>query len=214
VTGADLSRSSRRFVAIAVLCLVASACSGGSKHGGAKTTTANGVSSKQSALKIGTVDVESAGPAVSVDKGTQKSVLQAAQQYVDNAMIAPLSTGKLGSGYDALFDQGVRLGATTTDANTLTDTGVGQATSFTEKPTSVTLSALADTSGAFLYLATNFTVNVDATLPSGPATIARTVELTFAQSGKSWSVTAYRVRTLRKLPTGTTTTAANAGGAK
>jgi hypothetical protein len=213
VTGADLSRSSRRFVAVAVLCLVAAACSSGNKHSGANTTT-NGVSSKQSALKIGTVDVESAGPAVSVDKGTQKVVLQAAQQYVDTAMIAPLSTGKLGAGYNALFDQGVRLSAATTDAKTLTDTAVGQATSFTEKPTPVTLSALADTSGAFLYLATNFTVNVNATLPSGPATIARTVELTFAQSGKNWSVTAYRVRALRKLPTGTTTTAANAGGAK
>lgn len=214
MTGAHLPRKSRCFVAIAAFCTVAAACSSGGSHNAAKASTAAGVSSKQSPLKVGSVDVESAGPSVSVDKSTQKAVLLASQQYVDAAIVAPLATGKLGSGYDALFDDGVRLGATTTDANTLTDAGVGQATSFTETPTPVAVSALADQSGALLYLATKFTVNVDATIASGPATIARTVELTFAPSGKNWTVTAYRVRTLRKLPTGTTTTNANAGGGK
>ncbi len=164
------------------------------------------------ALKIGKVDVESAGPNVSIDKSTQNAVLALAQQYVATAMIAPLSTNALGSGYPALFDDGVRQSATTTDAAALTDAGIGKTTSFDEKTTPVTISALADQLGGIDYLATNFNVNISAKTADGPATITRTVELTFAPSGRSWLVTAYRVHAIRKLPTGTTSTTANAGG--
>jgi hypothetical protein len=210
VTGARPSGSVRVFVAAALVCFGAAACSS-SKHASAKPAQAEVVST-QAALKIGSVSVESAGPNVNVDKNTQKAVLARAQQYVDTAMIAPLSSGTVGSGYGPLFDDGVRLAATTTDANTLTDSGIGKTTGFDEKTTPVTISALADQLGGIDYLATNFTVNISAKTSDGPATIARTVELTFAPSGKSWLVTAYRVHAVRKLPSGTTSTTANAGG--
>jgi hypothetical protein len=211
VTGAHLPRSFRAFVAGALVCAVASACSGSSKHSAPNSTPAV-VTSSQAALKIGNVDVESAGPNTSVDKNTQKAVLALAQQYVDSAMISPLSTGALGSGYANLFDDSVRLPATTADANTLTDAGIGKTKGFDEKTTPVALSALADQLGSLLYLATNFNVNINATTPDGPATIARTVELTFAPSGNGWKVTGYRVHAVRKLPSGTTSTTVNAGG--
>jgi hypothetical protein len=200
----------RAFGAAALVCFVAAACSS-SKHTATNSTAAQ-IASTQAALKIGTVNVESAGPNVTVDKSTQKAVLALAQQYVDSAMIAPLSSGTLGSGYANLFDDGVRLGATTTDANTLTDAGIGKTKGFGEKTTPVTLSALADQLGGLLYLATNFNVNINATTTDGPATIARTVELTFAPSGSSWLVTGYRVHAVRKLPSGTTATTASGGG--
>ncbi len=211
MTGARPSRTLRAFVAAALVCVVAAACSS-SKHSATKPSTPAEVASTQVALKIGKVDVESAGPSVNVDKSTQNAVVARSQQYVATAMIAPLSTGSLGSGYASLFDDGVRLGATTTDANTLTDAGIGKTTGFDEKTTPVTISALVDQLGGIDYLATNFTVNINATTADGPATIARTVELTFAPSGKNWLVTAYRVHAVRKLPSGTTSTTANAGG--
>ena len=210
MTGARPFRSFRVFVAAALVCFGAAACSS-SKHSATKPTPTQ-VASTLAALKIGSVNVESAGPNVNVDKNTQKAVLALAQQYVDTAMVAPLSNGALGAGYGPLFDNGVRLAATTTDADTLTDSGIGKTTSFDEKASPVTISALADQLGGIDYLATNFTVNINAKTSDGPATIARTVELTFAPSGKSWLVTAYRVHAVRKLPTGTTSTTANGGG--
>ncbi len=212
MTGARPSRSLRAFVAAAFVCLVAAACSSSNKHASANATP-QAVASTTAALKIGSVDVQSAGPNVNLDKNTQKAVLAQAQRYVDTAMIAPLSTGALGAGYGPLFDDGVRLGATTTDVNTLTDTGIGKTNGFDEKTTPVTISALADQLGGIDYLAANFTVNINAKTSDGPATIARTVELTFAPSGKNWLVTAYRVHAVRKLPSGTSSTTVAGGGA-
>jgi hypothetical protein len=198
------------------LALVLTACSsGGSKTEATPTTTRPKVLAvKTSVLKIGSVDVESAGPPnVQIDTATGKAVLGAAQAYIDNALFSPLKTGKLGARYGALFDAGVRPGATGADAATLTDLGAGTATSLSTKATPVRLSALAGTLGELTYVATDFQLTLKAIEAAGPLTITHIVELTFAQppAAKTWLVTAYRVTTVRKSTTATTTTTATGG---
>jgi hypothetical protein len=62
-----------------------------------------------------------------------------------------------------------------------------------------------------MYVATNFDVTETGKTDAGRVTIKQHVELTFAPVGTKWLVTAYRVQTSRKLPTGTTTTTAKSG---
>jgi len=93
-----------------------------------------------------------------------------------------------------------------------TDRSVGKATGLTTKATPVQLSALEGTLGELMYVATNFDLVVKATGDAGPLTITRHVEMTFAPTGKTWLVTAYRIQAVRKAPTAKpTTTTATAG---
>ncbi len=107
--------------------------------------------------------------------------------------------------------------ATGGDESALTDVGVGKVTKLSTTATPVHLSALEGTLGELMYLATDFDLDVKATGDSGPLTIHRHIELTFAQTGKTWLVTAYRVQAVRKTASGTTTTTATTtatGGTK
>ena len=128
-------------------------------------------------------------------------MLATAQRYVDSAILAPLETGKLGSGYAALFEPGIRPAAIGPDQSTLTDIVAGKATTMTETSTPVALSALADTSGTLVYAATTFKVTVHATTANGAITINRTVELTLQPDHASWLVVAYRTTVTRTAPT-------------
>ncbi len=102
---------------VLALSLALAACGGGSKHNSKSgVTTPKVLAVKTSVLKVGSVDVESAGPANPIDPATGKAVLGVAQSYIDNAVFAPLKTGKVGTGYGALFDAGVKPGATGPDA--------------------------------------------------------------------------------------------------
>jgi hypothetical protein len=156
--------------------------------------------------------VQSWGPTTQVPKAAQQALLASANNYVNAAVLTPLDTGKVGGGYANLFDAAVRGNATTSDQDVLTELPVGKVGKYSEKTTPVAINGLADGSGAIVYLATNFAVTTNATTTDGKATLSRDVELTFSPQGKKWVVTAYRVKALRKLPTGTTTTVANAGG--
>jgi hypothetical protein len=199
---------------VVVLSLALGACSGGGKKhdtttSGPKSTVPKVLAVKTSLLKVGKVDVESAGPAnVQIDAPTGKAVLAGAQKYIDDAVFAPLKGGRLGGGYDSLFDPGVKSVAIGADKRVLTDLDVGKVTRLSTKATPVGLSALAGTLGELLYVATNFDLTVTGVGPTGPLTIKRAIELTFARTAKSWLVTAYRVKTVRHLTTGTTTTTA------
>jgi len=198
-----------------VLSLVLAACSGGSKPSTTtrtKTTMPKVLAVKTSLLKVGKVVVESAGPPnVQIDTTTGKAVLGGAQKYIDDAVFAPLKGGRLGGGYGTLFDSGVKSAAVGADARVLTDLDVGKVARLSTKATPVELSALAGTLGELLYVATNFNVTLTGLGPTGPLTISHRIELTFARSAKTWLVTAYRVRTVRHLPSGTTTTTAKGG---
>jgi hypothetical protein len=197
------------------LSLVLAACSGGSKPSTTtrtKTTVPKVLAVKTSLLKVGKVVVESAGPPnVQIDTTTGKAVLGGAQKYIDDAVFAPLKGGRLGGGYGSLFDSGVKSAAVGADARVLTDLDVGKVARLSTKATPVELSALAGTLGELLYVATNFNVTLTGLGPTGPLTISHRIELTFARSAKTWLVTAYRVRTVRHLPSGTTTTTAKGG---
>jgi hypothetical protein len=199
---------------VVVLSLVLAACSG-SKHNTTTTqpkTTVPVLAVKTSLLKVGKVDVESAGPPnVQIDAPTGKAVLAGAQKYIDDAVFAPLKGGRVGGGYGSLFDSGVKSAAAGTDSRVLTDLDVGKVTRLSTKATPVELSALAGTLGELVYVATNFDLTVTGMRPTGPLTIKRRIELTFARTAKSWLVTAYRVQTVRRLTTGTTTTTVTGG---
>lgn len=203
-------------LAVALAMSVAACSGGGKKKGGADTSTTKpspALAVSTAVLKVGKVDVESAGPQdAQVDKDTAKAVLTAAQAYIDDAIFAPLKTFKLGAGYGALFDKGVRNDATGPDRAALTELAVGKVPSFTTKATPVELSALFGTLGELQYVATNFKLTLQTRGGQGRLVITHEIELTFAKTGKTWLVTAYRVQTVRKTPKGaTTTTTAKAG---
>jgi len=202
------------------LALVLSSCGGGGKHPTTQSNVAppKVLSVKTSVLKVGSVDVESAGPAnVDIDTATGRAVLGAAQGYIDNALFAPLKSGRLGGAYGALFDPRVKAAATGSDGRALTDLDVGPATSLTTKATPVELSALVGNLGELLYVATNFDLVIHATTGNGPLVITHHIELTFAKSAKAWLISAYRVQSVRKAVARTTTTTATSaptGGTK
>lgn len=200
-----------------VLSLLLVACSsGGSKDTATnprpKTTVPKVLAVRTSLLKVGRVDVESAGPPnVQIDTPTGKAVLAGAQKYIDDAVFAPLKEGRVGAGYGAVFDSGVKSDAAGADARVLTDLDVGKVTRLSTTATPVELSALVGTLGELLYVATNFNLAVTGLGPTGPLKISRRIELTFARTAKTWLVTAYRVQTVRHLPSGTTATTAKGG---
>lgn len=200
-------------VVVAVLAIALAACGGGSKHNNTQptVTTPKVLAVKTSVLHVGTVDVESAGPSNPIDPATGKAVLGAAQSYIDNAIFAPLQTGKLGSGYAALFDTGLRPTATGADANALTEAQVGRLTKLSTTATPVLLSTLEGKLGEVMYFGTDFDLNIKGNADAGPVKIHRHIELTFARTGKAWLITAYRVNAQRNSTSGTTTTTATGG---
>jgi hypothetical protein len=201
-------------IALVLVCTLATAC-GGSKKDASPAGTPVNAKSTLARLAIGPVSVESIGPDVKIPKSTQKKILEAAQKYVNTAVVAPLDTGKADPAFGSLFDTGIRGHATSVDSGVLTDNGIGKASSYDQAASPLRLMGLADGSGRFLYLAVSFFESVNAKTDAGAVTSGRDVELTYAPSGKDWLVTAYRVKTMRKLPSGaTTTTTADAGGTK
>jgi hypothetical protein len=197
---------------VLVLSLALAACGGGGKKNtGTKATTPEVLAVKTSVLKVGSVDVQSAGPANPIAAATGKAVLGIAQSYIDTAVFAPLKTGKLGAGYAALFDTGVKAAATGSDAAALTDLNVGKVENLKTTATPVHMSTLEGKFGEVMYLATDFDLDMKAKGDTGPLRIHRHIELTFAPNAKTWHVTAYRVQAVRKSTAGTTTTTATGG---
>src|SRR5438477_10323592 len=140
------ARASTSATATSVACMVAlafvlGACSGGKKHTTTttqETTAPKVLAIKTSLLKVGKVDVESAGPPnVRIDEPTGKAVLAAAQKYIDDGVFAPLKEGRLGDGYGTLFDQAVKSAAIGADKAVLTDLDVGKVTRLSTKATPV-----------------------------------------------------------------------------
>ena len=121
---------------------------------------------KTSVLKVGTVDVESAGPTNQIDTATGKAVLAAAQAYIDNAVFAPLKTGTLGAGYARAVRRG-REGRRATGADeprSPTSTS-GRSRASPRRPRRCELSALDGTLGELMYVATDFDLTVKAHRP-------------------------------------------------
>jgi hypothetical protein len=200
-----------------VLVLVLAACSGGKKHSATTTTKPKAkaprvLAIKTSVLTVGKVVVESAGaPNLHMDVPTGKAVLAVAQKYIDNAIFEPLKAGRVGGDYASLFDQGVRSAALGADRRALTDLEAGKVARLTSTASPVELSALVGTLGEYIYVATDFDLTVKGIASTGPLTISHKIELTFAQTGKTWLVTAYRVQSVRHSSAGKTTTTTKGG---
>ena len=209
-----------RFVAAALACglavTLATGCSSDHKKvappPGAPQQAQGGVDTRKP-LVVGKIDIESAGPEFKLSKGMRSKLLHIAQTYVDTAVQDPLTTGKIGDKYRGLFAKAIRESATGQDKKALTDEALGKASKYIERAKPVKISALVDGSGALVLLATNVSLKVKATLASGLVTVSHDTEFTYAKSGDDWIVTAYRAKTVRKLPKKrtTTTTAANGG---
>jgi hypothetical protein len=198
-----LARPSRLIVSLCLCAVLLAACGGGGGKKGKGTTPprVQQLVVKTANLKAGSTDIETAGPLVGIANPTGALVLRNAQKYLDSAIFAPLASGKIGTGYAALFDPSVRGAAAGSDARALTDVGVAKVTAYTETATPVAFTGLVDVNGSLLYVATNFNVKVKATTASGPVTILHNIELTFAPGpNKSWLISAYRVHTTRTVP--------------
>jgi hypothetical protein len=191
------------------------ACSGGGDddteaEAPAATTTTTEVDAEV-ALTAGGVNVFSAGPEVALDDATQRAILALSQEYVDTAILAPLVTGEVGSGYDALFDAAVQPNAVGPDRASLTEEGSALLTeSPTVNATPLTIAVLADQNGGMKLIGATFDVDVLGALEDGPLRIHRSTELTFAPSGPNgaWVITAYRANVQRDEPAPPPTTGA------
>lgn len=204
---------------LAVAGLGLSACSGDDDNaepaGERQTTTTTAPDpAAEVALTRGETIVASAGGDVALDEATQQAVIGAAQAYVDAAVVAPLNDGAVADGYDALFDSFVQASAIEADRAVLTDEGIPAPTaSPAVTATPVRIDALAAPDGSVTLLATSFNIEITAETASGPISVRRATELTFAAGPDGgWLVTAYRVNVERDLPeTGASTTTAAAG---
>lgn len=204
------SRSARSLVVACLLVAVAVACSSNSSSPTHPPSSPSTLSLSASAsrgtrvLVIGSVEVERAAGGGVVTTAIRHALLSAAQAYVNDAVLSPLETGKLGRSYAAIFDPGIGPAATGPDRATLTDLAVGRTTALNEQATAVAVNAVADQSGALVYASTSFKLKVQATTPKGVITIARTVELTLQPVGRVWLIVAYRISVTRTEPKPTT----------
>jgi hypothetical protein len=199
-------RGWRSFVVTCAFVAVGGACSSSSssppRAQSSPSTSLRSASVTRGTLRLvlGTVDIQRAGAGGNVTIAVRRAVLATAQAYVNNAVLAPLETGRLGASYAAIFDAGIRPAATGPDRATLTDLAVGRTTTMIEQASPVAVGALADQTGALVYASTSFKVTVQATTPKGAFTIARTVELTLQPVGTAWLIVAYRVSVTRTAP--------------
>ncbi len=200
------SRPAVRAVAAVTCALLfaagAAACAGGDDDDAAtattddtepeSTTTTTEVTAGV-ALALGDVAVASAGPETALDDATKQAILAATQKYVDAAVIAPLLTGAVGEGYDALFDATVAATATGADRAALTDEGITPVNATpTVTATPVRFDGLADGDGALVSRRDDVQRRCPGVTDAGPLTINRTNELTFAP-GPNGSLADHRV---------------------
>jgi hypothetical protein len=194
---------------VAVLAIiVAIVASGGSKQVKPKHVD----NSVGLVLKIGSVDVQTAGPPAHINSSARQAVLDASQSYVDDAILAPLSKGHLDEAYTRIFDRGVRRSASGPDRPALTEVRTGSLKApLKATATPVHLDGMGDQTGKLVLVAATFLVDVSAKGSGGPVKIQRLSELTFAPEGGRWLVTAYRVGVTRTTAAQTTAAVARAG---
>jgi hypothetical protein len=194
--------------AVVSICVVAlAACGGGDDDTSTKANNDKASSQEVTVpgakvkLNLASVDIQSAGPTATLDDKTKVAVMKQTRQYVEEAVVRPLLTGKKVKGaYKKLFGLAVIKPATSgPDRAALTDEGVGKVSGDVRAPaTKVAMHALIGPDGVVQFIATRFEMRLKSRLDKAPLTINRNTELTFepAQNGK-WVVSAYRVITTR-----------------
>jgi hypothetical protein len=204
-------------VVVAVVAIVlANTADSGSKKTGRKPGTSSGATPLAGLkLQLGTIHVQSAGPKAPLPSQLRRLVVASAQHYIDSAILAPLEGGKLGFDYAKDFDGLVKPAATSEDRLALTEAGTGLVSGPLRATAShVRLDGLGDPTGKMVLVAASFSMKIEGSTPTGPLTIARATELTFANEFGKWVVTAYNVGVTRTINHSTTVTTARAGEPK
>jgi hypothetical protein len=194
-----------------VAVLLANTADSGKKQQTATSNSAAGHPDNQVGLTlvIGPVFVQSAGPPAKLKPPVRRALVDAAQTYVDNAILAPLEHGKVNNAYEKVFDPGVKGAASSHDRAVLTEAATGAAKGPVHATsTRVRVDGIGDQNGKILLAAATFTMNVKTKTAAGPIVIKRHTELTFANEFGRWVVTAYRVTVRRSH--GAKTTSASA----
>ena len=195
-----------------VATLLANTADSGKKRSGGTTKPETPTTTSALKLAVGTVNVQNTGTPTKLPSSLRRALLGAAQSYVDDAILAPLTNGKVNDGYAKVFGLSLRPAASGPDRAVLTEANTGVARGAVHTTASrVRIDGLGDTSGKIALVATTFTLTVKATTPAGAVTIHRNTALTFENQFGSWVVTAYDVGVLRSV--GATTAAAHASTA-
>jgi hypothetical protein len=199
------------FVAALAAVLVSIADSGSKK----KLTVAQPKArptTKSLTLVVGAVDVQSAGPPATVSPGVRRALMRATQQYFDDAIQGPLRHKAVNVAYTQVFDPGVKGDAAGRDRAALTESATGVIRGAAHLlATPVRIDGLGDPTGKLVLAATTFALQAKANTPTGPLTIRRHTELTFANEFGKWVVTAYRVTVRRSIGPSATASTVHSG---
>jgi hypothetical protein len=195
-------------VVLVVLALGLSACSGGDDEEERATPTTGEQSPPSSApeqqrpakgldLELGNVLVESVGPPAPVPRAVTRDVVARAEQYVREATLRPLRTGRRADGLARLFTSEVSRDVARggRDRSSLTDEAlpraVGDVTT-TAEPVAVTV--LEDGEGQVIQVAATLDYTTTAELRRGPVTIHRVGDLYFERGPDGgWRIASYDV---------------------
>ena len=180
---------------VLVSIVVLASCSSGSSAAKGSSTTRAPRSATVTAT-AGLVGVVSAGKPVELSPADRTAVLRAVDTYVRAATIEPLAgrPAKL----DALFakDAAPAVGAPERDA--LSDDGLPKVTGDAKATlVPVSMSGLADQSGAVDLVGTTLDLTVTATAARGAITIHRSGELMFVRDGGSWKILSFKLAVTR-----------------
>jgi hypothetical protein len=183
-----------RGLAVATLGMLA-ACSSGSKATTGSSTTQPPKSATVTAT-AGLVGVVSAGQPAELSAADQTAVLHAVDAYVRAATLDPLK-GKP-SNLDSLFATGAAPAATAPDRDALSDGGLPAVTGGAKATlVPVSMSGLADASGAIDLVGTTIDLTVTGTAPKGAITIHRSGELMFERDGSNWKILSFKLAVTR-----------------
>lgn len=158
-------------------------------------------------------------PAV-LDDATRDKVLAAVDGYVQRGIVKPLTDGAKVGDVAPVFAANTLAQATGADAPTLFDAGFPKVANLTAKTAAVTLTDLADESGAPVMIGAALVLDLAGTANSKPVRIHRLADLALAPDNGTWKITGYDVAVQRDgagVPVASSTSAATsstAGGVK
>ncbi len=171
------------------------ACSSGSKATSGSSTTQPRKSAAVNAT-AGLVGVVSAGQPAQLSDADKTAVLHAVDGYVRAATLEPLK-GKA-SNLDSLFATGAAPSATAPERDALSDDGLPPMTGGAKATlVPVSMSGLADVSGAIDLVGTTIDLTVTGTAGKGAITIHRSGELMFERDGSNWKILSFKLAVTR-----------------
>jgi hypothetical protein len=199
-----VARTLRCALALA-LCLLAAACSSGSKeHAKPGVIEQHAV---RTPLALHVVAADEVGPSKAkapLDEGNRTLALRTLQQTFDATLVRPVTKGTAGS-IAEIFSPDAAARATGPDRAVLFDEGLPPVRTLVATSTDVRLTALDGGSGPALIVAK---INWDVHSADGKVRIQRIGELSLAPIFGTWVLDAYTLVSTRTVGGATTTTTA------